>query len=94
MFNTHYNHTATLVPPQFHFGADLADSFLTAPVFNFPTAFAGPANKVSQIIGGTVVPLGNPFAVFGIWNGASLMSIDLIQRYSQGDTERVIAKVA
>jgi len=86
MFNTHYNHTATFVPPQFHFGADLADSFLTAPVFNFPNAFAGPANKVSRInAAGDTVPLGNPFAVYGIWNGATLMSIDLIQRYSQGD---------
>jgi hypothetical protein len=86
MFNTHYNHTATFVPPQFRFGPDLADGFLTAPVFNFPNAFAGPANKVSQFNAvGNVIPLGNPFAIYGIWNGAALMSIDLIQRYSQGD---------
>jgi hypothetical protein len=100
MFNTHYNHTATLIPPELRVGADLADSFLTAPVFNFPSEFAGPANKTSQpdrilVVTGPapfgmhsengLAPLGNPFALFGIWNGASLMSIDFIQRYSQGD---------
>jgi hypothetical protein len=76
MFNTHYFHTATAVPPQFQVLPSLADSFLSAPVFGFPNAYAGPARKIDQ---------GTDFAVYGIWNGASIMSIDFLQRYQQAD---------
>jgi hypothetical protein len=67
---------ATLVPPGLQAGPLLLDSFLFSPVFNFPNEFAGPANKIA---------LGNPFAAFGIWNGASIMNIDFVQRYTQYD---------
>lgn len=38
LFDTHYTHTATLIPPAFNLGQNLADSFLFAPVFGFPNA--------------------------------------------------------
>jgi hypothetical protein len=76
LFDVTYNHTASLIPPFFSLQQNLSDSFISAPVFNFPSQYAGPARKVS---------LGNDFAVFGIWNGASLMSIDFIQRFEQLD---------
>ena len=73
---TRYNAVASIVPPNFNPGANLADSFLFAPVFNFPDAFAGEPNKLA---------LGNPLAAFGIWNAANTMSIQFTQRYTQYD---------
>lgn len=67
-----YSATASLIPPNFLVGGDLADSFLSSPVFNFPSDFAGPANDVGR---------GSPDAGYGIWNAASLMTIDFIQRF-------------
>jgi hypothetical protein len=76
MYLTRYRTTAvaTPIPAGFAVGPQLADSFLTAFVFNFPTDFAGAAQKVPQ---------GNNFAVYGIWNGAGQMSIDFLQRTDQ-----------
>jgi hypothetical protein len=45
-------------------------------VYAFPNDFAGPALKLA---------LGNPFAAFGIWNGASVMTITFVQRFEQFD---------
>jgi hypothetical protein len=67
---------ATLVPPGLNPGAILTESFLFSPVYNFPNEFAGPALKLA---------LGNPFAAFGIWNGASTMTISFVQRFEQLD---------
>jgi hypothetical protein len=67
---------ATVAPPGLRVGPQLEDSFLFAPVFNFPFLFSGPANKISA---------GSPQAVFGIWNGASNMTEEFIQRYQQWD---------
>jgi hypothetical protein len=67
---------ASIEPFLFKGGADLADTFLTAPVYNFPNEFAGPAQKVT---------VGNPNATFGIWNAASVMTIQFTQRYDQYD---------
>ncbi len=61
-----YSASANIIPPNFEVGQQLENTFITAPVFNFPTLYSGPANKVS---------LGNPFAVYGIWNGATQMQI-------------------
>jgi hypothetical protein len=83
LVETKYSAVATLVPPGLNAGPLLADSFLFAPVFNFPNDFAGPGFKLA---------LGNPLAAFGIWNGASVMSIDFVQRFSQYDvTARIPA---
>ncbi len=71
-----YAASATLVPPTLNPTNDLVETFLFSPVFGFPNNFAGPANKIA---------LGNPFAAFGIWDGASIMDINFIQRLSQYD---------
>jgi hypothetical protein len=71
-----FSAVASIVPGNLNPGPNLADSFLFAPVFNFPNEFAGPPNKVG---------LGNPLAAFGIWNAANTMSISFTQRYSQYD---------
>jgi hypothetical protein len=71
-----YASGATLVPPGLQAGPLLLDTFLFSPVFNFPNDFAGPPLKLA---------LGNPFAAYGIWNGASVMSIQFVQRFTQYD---------
>jgi hypothetical protein len=71
-----YSAVATLVPPGLQAGPLLTETFLFSPVFNFPNDFAGPPLKIA---------LGNPLAAFGIWNGASVMSISFTQRLSQYD---------
>lgn len=81
LVETKYNAVATLVPPTLNAGTLLQETFLFSPVFNFPNDFAGPQQKLA---------LGNPNAAYGIWNGASVMSIDFVQRYSQYDiTSRI-----
>ena len=66
-----YSAAASLVPPGLNPGPLLVDSFLFAPVFNFPIDYAGPPLKLA---------LGNPGAAYGIWNGASLMQTEFVQR--------------
>ena len=59
--DAHYHAGASLVPEGFNSGFNGADSYLTSPVFNFPTAFAGP-------------PIKTPFdntQVFNFWMGFS-----------------------
>jgi hypothetical protein len=77
---TNYATAATLVPRLFFVRNDFADSFLTAPVFNFPPEYGGPPGKI-QTPDGTA----GPFAAYGIWNGASIMTIQQIQRFQQWD---------
>ena len=62
VYNVRYLAGATLVPPNSDVGQNLEDSFLYSPVYNFPSAFAGPASKLA---------IGSPYAAYGIWNGAS-----------------------
>jgi hypothetical protein len=71
-----YSATASLIPPGLRLGAFGEESFLFSPVFNFPITFAGPDMKST---------LGNAGANFGIWNGATLETIQLIQRHDQVD---------
>ena len=66
-----YQAVATAVPPNFNFGVTFADSFLTAPVYNFPSDFAG-------VPGQATGP--NGVATYGIWDGASQMTESFIQR--------------
>jgi hypothetical protein len=63
-----YSTVATPVPHNLNVGQNFAESFLTAPVNNFPLDFSGPANDV---LGGTA---------FGIWNAATLMTESYTQR--------------
>lgn len=60
--NVRYIAGATLVPPGMNSGQYLQDSFLYSPVYNFPTQFAGPSNKIA---------IGSPTALYGIWDGAT-----------------------
>jgi hypothetical protein len=71
-----YAAVATLVPPTLNPGPLLLETFLFSPVVNFPNDYAGPALKVA---------LGNPFAAYGIWNGATVETIEFVQRFSQYD---------
>jgi hypothetical protein len=76
LFETRYTAVATLVPPNLQAGEIFENTFLFSPVFNFPSDFAGPANKVG---------IGNPFAAYGIWNGATVEQISLLQRFDKFD---------
>ncbi len=67
-----YNASASILPPSFNTGNQLQNTFLYSPVSNFPEQFAGTPQRV---------PVGDAGAVYGIWNGASYMQIDLIQRF-------------
>ena len=42
IFQIRYQAVATAVPANFNIGANFADSFISAPVYNFPNDFAGP----------------------------------------------------
>jgi hypothetical protein len=74
MYNARYIGGATLIPQGLQSGNILENTFLFSPVFNFPTAYAGPAEKLA---------IGNPLAVYGIWNGATEMSLRFDQRYDE-----------
>jgi hypothetical protein len=84
-----YTAAATAAVPGGFSGPGGADSFLFSPVFNFPNDFAGPANKTGSPIvlqsDGTLLvktgfQIGDAFALYGIWNGASIMTLELVQR--------------
>jgi hypothetical protein len=79
------NAVATTINRPFQdFGADLASSFLSSFVFNFPAGFNGPLNKITIPTPGAVPPFEVvPGAVIGIWNGASTMTEVFEQRFSQ-----------
>jgi hypothetical protein len=65
---------ATLAPPGGNVFLNFSESFISAPVFNFPNNFAGPPDKIG---------VGNAEAAFGIWNGASIMTLAFDQRFNQ-----------
>lgn len=71
-----YDAVATLVPPGLQGGPTLSETFLFSPVFAFPSDYAGPPFKTA---------LGGPFAAYGIWNGASVMQLDFVQRFDRFD---------
>jgi hypothetical protein len=59
--------SATLAPPGLRINQDFSNTFLFSPVFGFPSDFSGPAQKIDPARGGAG-------SVFGIWNGASIMT--------------------
>jgi hypothetical protein len=72
-------------PFRFETGPGLADTYISAPVFNFPPEYSGP-----QIDGPALsIPTRNGRfdinAGYGVWNAADVMSIEFDQRYSQID---------
>lgn len=79
---TQYQNGATLSVLPGRQRPDLADTFLSSFVYNFPPEYSGPANKIVDA-GDPTAPLPSPTVAFGIWNGASVMTIEFIQRFQQ-----------
>lgn len=67
--------SANLVPEGFLVGKGLANTYLTAPVYNFPIQYGGTQNLL----------VGSPGATYGIWNAATVMDIDFVQRFEKVD---------
>jgi hypothetical protein len=76
--DAHYSAVATLAAPGYQYRSDQAQTYLTSFVYNFPADFAGAPFKVTNPQG-----TAGPYSVYGIWNGASIMTIELIQRAEQ-----------
>jgi hypothetical protein len=70
IFQYRYQAVATAVPHNFAVGPTFANSFITAPVFNFPNDFAGPPGEQNGPGG---------VNAYGVWNGASLATISFRQ---------------
>jgi major outer membrane protein len=75
-----YSAAATSAPQNFQTGANGENTFLTAFVFNFPNQYSGPANKTGFNPPNSTTQIGNNFALYGIWNGASIMTLEFVQR--------------
>ncbi len=82
-----YHAGATLVPPFFRGSPDLSDTFLTAPVYNFPPQYAGPRYKTNfdDTNGDGVFDSTEGGNFYGIWNGASVMDIQFDQWYQSSE---------
>jgi hypothetical protein len=80
LFNTNKEAAATFAAAGFRVRNDLADSFISAPVFNFPPEFSGPLIKITDANGNGV-----PGGATGIWNGASIMTEQFQQKVQQWD---------
>jgi len=89
--------SASLATPYARASANLSDTFLFTDVFNFPPQFAGPDRRTAfegTFIGRVVDPAGNVIvpgtlvpdrAFYGVWNGASNMSIDYKRWYTEAE---------
>ena len=67
--------SATEVPAGFNVGQNFQNSFLFSQVFGFPNDYNGPAQKIASDPGGGVGS-----SAPGIWNGASIMTEQFLQR--------------
>jgi hypothetical protein len=74
LYDAQYTLGASTIPPMFNTGANLENTFLSSPVFNFNNLFAGAINKVQG-----APSLDNT----GIWNAASQMDMKFTQRFQQ-----------
>lgn len=85
LFEVKYAGGATLIPSLYQGeGQSLENTFLTSFVYNYTPDWAGAAGKVTTSIFGASLPAAN-MAVYGIWNGATIMDIAFFQRYDQYD---------
>ena len=80
VYDAHYTSGATQFTRAFRLRTDLADTFLSSPVFNFTTAFVGPLQDTAQ---DTAANGGGNTA--GIWNAADVMDTKFTQRYTQAE---------
>ena len=76
VYDAHYTQGASLVPPLYRTRLDLADTYISSPVFNFSSFFAGPSGKIPDL---------PDRVVYGIWNAAGQMDIKFTQRYQQAE---------
>ena len=79
LYDAHYSAGATQNVLGFKARPDLADTFLSSPVYNFTTFFNGPTQDTNFDIGNA----GNNTA--GLWNAADVMDTKFTQRYQQAD---------
>ncbi|QJW97937.1 hypothetical protein [Frigoriglobus tundricola] len=79
-FRANYSSGASAVPQGFNTGQNLADSFLSSPVYNFNAAFNGPQFKTAAD-----TTANGGFQTVGIWNGASQMDTKFSASYTQAD---------
>ncbi|MBN9119987.1 MAG: hypothetical protein J0I06_12630 [Planctomycetes bacterium] len=77
-YDAHYSAGAT--PAIFSPDRTLADTFISAPVYNFNQQFAG-----AQFNTTADNPTNGGFNTYGIWNAASIMDIKFTQRYQQAE---------
>lgn len=77
-----YTAGATFVPQNFRNSLSLSDSFISAPVFNFPSDYSGPLEDILFDRDPLGAPGGN---AYGIWNAAEEMTISYRQRYVTGE---------
>jgi hypothetical protein len=77
-YDAHYSAGATFAV--FAPDRDLADTFLSSPVFNFNQQFSG-----AQFNTTADNPTNGGFNTLGIWNAASIMDIKFTQRYQQAE---------
>ena len=80
MIDQTYSAGATLATRNGQNQADLANSYLYSPVFNFPPDYAGPLVKTGFDLFNATNAGGN---FYGIWNGANVMDIKYQQRYTE-----------
>ena len=71
-----YSAVASTIGPGNNQTLDLSDTFISAPVVNFPPEFAGNARNLNA---------GNEGATYGIWNAATTMQILFVQRTDMYD---------
>lgn len=78
LYDAHYSAGATFAV--FSQDRSLADTFLSAPVFNFNQQFSG-----AQFNTSADNPTNGGFNTLGIWNAASIMDIKFTQRFQQAE---------
>jgi hypothetical protein len=83
LFKAEYFAVRTLATPGFQSDPFLADTFLSAPVYNFPSQFSGP--QIKEVALATFPTLHTLNTGYGIWNAADEMSISFVQRFEQID---------
>lgn len=84
MFDAAYAASASSVPPFFGGPENLADTFISSQVFNFPPQFNGPTGS-GGTAPNTILDTLLPGSTVGIWNAAGVMDIKYTQRFSAMD---------
>jgi hypothetical protein len=84
--HANYSFSAGPVPPDLNPGNNLADSFISSPVFGFSPQFAGAQNRLaSRDTAGNVTTIGSGSSPYGIFNGATTMDISYTERFDNWD---------